>query len=95
MLRKIGRYDVTKAKGFFFDGCHKIYIVEDNDDIAHFLTLGYNMDDFHVMDEIEDIYIDACPLKFINNCKLTKTYARQFQKIVSFEYDSYINRIRN
>ena len=33
MLKKIGRYNVKSIDKFFYDGCHKIYLIEDDDDI--------------------------------------------------------------
>lgn len=59
---------------FAYDGCHKIYILEDNADIEN--AKGY---EYSIMpiSELEDTYENSCPLKFIYNWKLTEYYARQ------------------
>ena len=75
---------------FAYDRCHKIYICEDEDDIKMAKEYGYDIYD------IKDIKLIAkefpiarieisCPLRFINNWKLDKCYAEQFE-IPKFEY---------
>lgn len=59
---------------FAYDGCHKIYIIEDTQDRADAIDLGYKI--WHI-DDLEDAYNTSCPLKFISNWKLTITYAEQ------------------
>lgn len=72
---KINGKEVVGEK-FAYDGCHKIYIVEDEEDREKFVSYGYKIYDIKY---IEDIYESSCSLRFINNCKLDKTYAAQFE----------------
>lgn len=70
--------NIIQTNGFFaFDGCHKIYILEDSQDIYEATQLDYEI--LHI-DALKDTYDNACPLKFINNWKLTKTYAEQCEE---------------
>lgn len=68
---------LVKSNGLVaFDGCHKFYIIEDGDDQNMMLEYGYNLYD---ISQLPHLYETACPLKFIHNAKLTKTYAEQFE----------------
>ena len=76
---KINDVDVLGNR-FAFDGCHKIYIIEDNNDYNEAVSCGYNI---HDINELEHIYRDeTCDLVFISNWKLTKRYVEQFEKML-------------
>lgn len=62
---------------FAYDGCHKIYIIEDKNDFDDAIDYGYKIYDIK---DLKKAYDDSCSLKFISNWKLTKAYARQFQE---------------
>lgn len=71
---------------FAFDGCHKIYIIEDDNDYNEAVSYGYNI---HNISELEDIYRHkTCDLVFISNWKLTIRYVEQFAENVVFTYPS-------
>jgi hypothetical protein len=74
---KINGTEVIGDK-FFFDGCHKIYIIEDSEDIETMETKNWTEEDIYPIDELEEIYHDSCSLRFISNCKLDKSYVGQF-----------------
>ncbi len=65
-----------KGLGFGYDGCHKIYILETEEDIKEAKETGY--DKVYDMSELLEIYNNSCPLRFINNWKLDKTFIEQF-----------------
>ena len=90
---KIGKH-LTTAKQFFFDGCHKIYLIEDNKDIEEFKERGWNEQDIYSIDILIDCYINACPLKFINTCKL-KTIVPQGASQVTFIHNNIKTTIKN
>jgi len=71
----------TTAKEFAYDGCHKIYLIEDEDDFRE-ARMSY---DIIPISFLRRKYQESCGLQFIENWKLTKTYARQFEE-ASFEY---------
>ena len=75
---KINNMEV-KGKEFAFDGCHKIYIIEDEEDKKNAESIGYN---FYDIEDIEKYYNNSCELRFIRNWKLTKIYVKQFEKAV-------------
>lgn len=86
MEDKIIKINGTKIKtnGYFaYDNCHKIYIIEDNEDLKKALKIGY---DIYDIKEIEEKYNNSCSLKFISNWKLDKQYIKQFEENVVFEY---------
>lgn len=66
-----------KGNKFAYDGCHKIYICEDKEDIKEAVELSYGIFDIR---QIEEIYEDSCPLRFISNWKLDKNYIEQFSQ---------------
>jgi hypothetical protein len=66
------------AKAIAFDGCHKIYVLMDNEQVAKMTTYGYGDDDgsylltadklskAEMLDTLEKWFADSCSLKFIN-----------------------------
>lgn len=82
---KINGIEVVGNK-FAFDGCHKIYVLEDMEDIEDMKNKGYNENDMYDIKDIEKIYNLSCELRFIHNWKLTKTYVSQFEKAI-FEHE--------
>ena len=70
---------------FAYDGCHKIYILEDKEDLEDIKNKGYNENDVYNIEDIEKIYNNSCSLRFIYNWKLTKTYVSQCEN-ARFEY---------
>lgn len=65
-----------KAKQFAYDGCHKIYLIEDTDDLKEAKGIGYDIYDIELLKETYD---DSCSLRFINNWKLTEQIVPQFE----------------
>lgn len=65
------------GKQFAYDGCHKIYIIEDENDYEKADELGYNI---YNIEDIEEAYNNSCELKFISNWKLNKDYIKQFEE---------------
>ena len=71
-----------KGKGIAHDGCHKIYILEDENDEKEAYDMGYEL---YILDILEKIYNNSCPLRFINNWKLDKCYVEQGEENIKFE----------
>ena len=67
------------AKEFAYEGCHKIYLIEDEKDKKDAIECGY---DIYPIAELEDIYNNSCELRFINNWQLTKNFVGQFEKAI-------------
>lgn len=67
---------------FAYEGCHKIYVLEDNEDVTQAKETGYNILPIR---QLELTYHNSCPLKFIYNWKLTEHYVRQFEQ-AEFNY---------
>ena len=54
----------TAALAFAYDGCHKIYLIENMEDVPEILEYGYTI---LPIQELPRIYCeDACPLRFIS-----------------------------
>jgi hypothetical protein len=70
------------GKQFAYDNCHKIYIIEDNEDLDMANEYGYDIFD---ITELENTYNNSCPLRFISNWKLDKQYVKQCESNVEFE----------
>lgn len=57
------------AKKVAFDGCHKFYICENEDDLEEMIELGYEK--FVDIDCLADAFADTtCDLRFINTAQL-------------------------
>lgn len=67
---------VITAIGFAFDGCHKIYLLENESDCEKMLGYGYNL---YLIEGLPQAWADSCPLRFIESADLTKTYVKQFE----------------
>lgn len=94
MLKKIGKYNLKSIDKFFYDGCHKIYIIEDFNDIEEMIGYySWSMNDIYPIDELENILLNSCPLVFIHNVKLTKDYLTQEQKTITLKYDDHKTKI--
>lgn len=87
-LIKINNYKVPQhITQFFYDGCHKIYLVESPDDITEMIqACDYTKDDLYNIEQLEEIYNKSCPLRFISTVKL-KTIVPQFRRKVTFKYE--------
>ena len=59
---------------FAYDGCHKIYILEDKKDIETAMEYGFRL---YPTFELKSTFEKSCELKFIYNMKLDKTYVGQ------------------
>jgi len=66
----------THAKEFAFDGCHKIYLIEDKMDLNE-ANMVY---DILPISLIEKAFNESCGLQFISNWKLTKRFVDQFEE---------------
>ena len=75
---KINGQEIIADK-FAYDGCHKIYIIEDEEDLEMAKEYEYEI---HDIKELEDIYIQSCELRFIDNWKLDKCFASQYERVV-------------
>lgn len=86
-MLKVNGVDVSHCKGFAYDGCHKIYLVETDADIQEATRLGYMP--LHTMDELVKTFVESCPLRFIDWWDLSKSsVVPQCAKSVKFEDDS-------
>lgn len=81
---KINGVDVINNGYFAYDGCHKIYVLETDDDMENSIKTGYNV---YPIKDIKNCYNNSCDLRFISNWSLDKTYVGQFEKYVKFEFD--------
>lgn len=68
----------TKVYGteFAYDDCHKIYVIEDEEDKKESLQYGYKI---YPISDIEEAFKNSCPLRLISNWKLNKRYVEQFK----------------
>lgn len=73
---------ITNGK-FGFDGCHKIYICEDDADVKKLEELGYTI---LPTEKLEETFNNSCFLRFISNAKLTKYYVNQCES-AKFRYE--------
>ena len=74
--------EIVNGNKFAYDGCHKIYIIEDFEDEKQALNYDYYIYDIK---DLEHTFNYSCELRFIHNWKLTKTYVSQFEN-ARFEY---------
>jgi hypothetical protein len=78
---KVNGIEIT-AKEFAFDGCHKIYLINSDEERTKFIDMGY--DPLLPIKELEDAYETSCGLRFIQNGDFTDV-VDQFEDDVKFE----------
>lgn len=71
---------VVIGEEFAYDGCHKMYVIEDEEDKKTALSYGYEEADFLPIEELQSTYHASCDLRFIHNFKLDKTYVGQYER---------------
>ena len=69
-------YSLNPNNKIAFNGCHKIYICESDEDLKEAKECGYKI---HELDELKTLFEKFCSLKFIYNWSLTKFYVEQFE----------------
>lgn len=74
---------------FVWDKCHKIYIIEDNNDLIDCMESWgqlINGEDLFDIRDLENIWYKSCPLKFISNWKLDKQYVSQEESFNNIDF---------
>lgn len=71
----------TDAKHFAFDGCHKIYLLNNKEQYEDAREAGYNIFDIK---ELPEVWKNSCHMRFINTWDL-QTIVPQFAKMVVFK----------
>ena len=70
---------IVTAKEFAYDGCHKMYLLENMQDKTQARNGGYKI---LPIEQLPDIWEQSCELRFIRNWNLDKVYVKQFGKAV-------------
>lgn len=73
MKRYINDIEIT-AYAFGFDGCHKFYLVENEEDQRMLEELGYTI---YKIDDLPRAWADSCPLRFIDSADLERVFVHQ------------------
>ena len=83
-------YDIPEgAKYVAFDGCHKFYICENEDDLNLMKDTGYNK--FVEIDELADAFNNTtCDLRFINTAQLDSVVPQFENAKFVFDDGSYL-----
>ena len=87
---KINNVEVVGNK-FAYDGCHKIYVIEDTADEQKAIDCGYEI--LNISDLI-DTYRNSCELRFVRNWKLDKLYVGQYE-YATFEENGHTFEFTN
>ena len=72
------KYTFNSDSKVAYDGCHKIYICEDEEDVKEAIEIGYEI---HEISELEKLYKGSCSLVFISDWKLLDYYIPQFTEV--------------
>lgn len=87
---KINNVEVV-GECFAYDGCHKIYLIEDMEDERKADECGYEI---LPISELVDTYRNSCNLRFVRNWKLDKLYVGQYE-YATFEDDGQTYEFTN
>ncbi len=74
------------AKWFAYDGCHKIYTLENEEEKAEAESYDYKV---YPISQIRQCYKHSCPLRFIDSWNLENEYIPQFStdRSIRWGYD--------
>jgi hypothetical protein len=67
----------TAATRFAYDGCHKIYLLESEEDAAEAKGAGYGI---LPISKLKEVFDNSCGLQFISNWGLNKQYVSQCER---------------
>jgi hypothetical protein len=68
------------AESFFFDGCHRFYLVEDEEDLTCMENDGWDLtQNLHPIEDLPTLWETSCPLRFISTVKLVEVVPRCFK----------------
>lgn len=87
---KVNNVEVVGSK-FAYDGCHKIYIIEDREDEQKAIDCEYEI---LPISDLINTYLNSCELRFIRNWKLDKLYVGQYEN-VTFEENGHTFKFTN
>ena len=76
-MRVNGREIVGQSVAY--EGCHKIYICENDADEEKMKGYGYEI---YPLKYLPEIWESSCSLRFIDNASLNANYVRQFEEAV-------------
>jgi len=74
----INKMPIT-AENFAFDGCHKIYLIGNDEEKEKALEIGYNI---LPIAAIKRAWYDSCGLRFIQDWSNFKPIVKQGQKAI-------------
>lgn len=75
---KINDIEITD-KFFAYDGCHKIYILENENEMKEAQEIGYSI---FPIENIKDCYFASCPLRFIDSWNFSRRYVPQCEDAI-------------
>lgn len=67
----------VKAKYFAFDGCHKIYLLETDEDMTSASETGYAL---YPIRGLQKAWNDSCELRFISTWRTHESIVPQFEE---------------
>jgi len=71
-----------KYKGFVYDNCHEFYLVENEITEQEMLKYGWELKDIRPLKELTtNLWLSACPLRFINTFAGLKTIIPQCSRV--------------
>ena len=85
-LLKVGNKSMANAIGFGYEGCHKIYVVETEEEKKELIGYGYKI---YPMTKLESVFRNSCFLRFISWGDLNKPcIVPQCARQVTFTYNT-------
>ena len=82
-LVKIGCHSVRDAKGFWWDGRYKIYLVKTERTLRELKSDGITL---YPMDKLESTFLNSDPFRFIYWDEGAREVVPQFRRTVTFTY---------
>lgn len=82
---RINGIEMGNYLGFVYDGCHKIYMISNEEERCEAEEYGYK--NLYSIDELIECLISTCPLRFIQTWTFDDIILQGAEEIVIEDYD--------
>jgi hypothetical protein len=66
----------TNAQFFAYDGCHKIYLIESEEQLQDYVRYQIKP-----ISELQQTFESSCELRFVNSADLKINFVKQYEKL--------------
>lgn len=92
-MLQIGKYKNLNYTHFAFDGCHKFYLFNKKQSLKEILGNCWEEKDIFPISKLPEMFINACPLRFMDDALTLKGIVEQGQKSTTIKIKEKIYKL--